>query len=208
MRRAYGYGSRSGALAAALTALALTALTTGCSGMNGTEDDGPAPRVREIEGPREEARKLSSQLYELLRVKGRASEGGPGVSPCEGRDTETFYRIVHPWSLSAKSPDELKTAMAGLKEDLPRHGWKIVEEGRSSNANRTPYFMADSTRKRFTLKVTLEGRTEAAPSPSPSQSGAGEPEGGVPSGDTEPLLSFHLVSDCYQVPEGEKVDTY
>ncbi|MBR7673596.1 hypothetical protein [Streptomyces daliensis] len=172
--------------------------------MNGTEDDGPAPRVREIEGPREEARKLSSQLYELLRVKGRASEGGPGVIRCEGRNAETFYRIAHPWSLSAKSPDELKTAMAGLKEDLPRHGWKIVEEGRSSNANRTPYFMADSTRKRFTLKVTLEGRTEAAPSPS----GEGEPEGGVPSGDTEPLLSFHLVSDCYQVPEGEKVDTY
>ena len=153
---------------------------------------GYTPEVREVSAPREEARRLSSELYDLLRVKGKTSAPGPGVDVCGDLDPETFYVIRHLWSLYGLPAGDLEAGWQGLREDLPRHGWEIVHEGRESTVAQSPFLMADSTRKKFTLKATLLIPTAR----DAERSGA------------EPGIMFHLVSACFRVPDGTTVDEY
>ncbi|MCP9205709.1 hypothetical protein [Streptomyces cucumeris] len=147
-----------------------------------------APEVREVSAPRREAGRLSSELYDLLRVKGRTTAPGPGVGPCGDLDPDTFYVIRHPWSVYGVPADELRTAWEGLREDLPRHGWTIVTEGREETVAAAPYLIADCARAPFTLKATLL-------IPTARDTGRG----------AEPGIGFTLVSACFRVPEGGTV---
>ncbi|MEU1670339.1 hypothetical protein ABZ547_43465 [Streptomyces sparsogenes] len=153
---------------------------------------GYTPEVREVSASREEARALSSELYDLLRVKGKTTAPGPGVDVCGELDPETFYVVRHLWSVYGVPVGDLEAAWRGLTEDLPRHGWEIVHEGREPSVAASPYVMADSLRKKFTLKATLLIPTER----DAERSGA------------EPGIMFHLVSACFRVPEGTTVDEY
>ncbi|MFE7133830.1 hypothetical protein ACFVIM_23545 [Streptomyces sp. NPDC057638] len=177
--------SRSGAL---VVVAALTALT-GCS-MNNSDDS----KKTEIAGTRsvkdvdDEAKKLSSQLYDLAALKGENSGGGPGSSEC-GDDKDRNFLIRHSWSVTGASDAEAAQAMDRVKEGLPRQGWEVVSYERLKNKANTLALTADHHEKKFGVRVELW-------------------EKGKVGDDNPPALRFSLVSGCFQVPEGEKAEHY
>ncbi|WP_241845170.1 hypothetical protein [Streptomyces silvensis] len=128
--------------------------------------------------------KTSSGIYDLIGVKGKASENRPGVTGCAGKDEKRYFRIYHPWSFTPASAGDLDEAMARLKRELPRHGWKIVGYGPNNSKNRSLTLTADNDERKASVKIIKM-----------SKSGP-------------PMLSLDLVSGCYQVPDGEEVDLY
>ncbi|URM90063.1 hypothetical protein LUW75_08765 [Streptomyces sp. MRC013] len=72
--------------------LVLTTLA-GC-GANESDDlpfAGTAPSFAAAD----EAEKASSETCDPIGVKGKASETGPGVTGCSGRDGEEFFQTFH-----------------------------------------------------------------------------------------------------------------
>ncbi|MGW1763466.1 hypothetical protein ACWCQL_05135 [Streptomyces sp. NPDC002073] len=135
-----------------------------------------------------EAKRLSSEIYDLLGVAGNVSEPGPGISACGDRDPEKYFRTRHPWSLTGPSADELRTALTRLKDGLPGRGWKIVSFGPNNSRNKSLTLTADHHGKKFAVSAVLRERHKP--------------------GDPPPSLGVTLVSGCYEVPEGERVDGY
>lgn len=128
--------------------------------------------------------KVSSDIYDLMGVKGKASENFPGVTECAGKDKKTYFRIHHPWSFRPTSASDLDEAMARLKSELPKHGWKIVEYGPDTSRNRNINLTADNDKKKVSVIIIKMAKAE------------------------RPMLSLDLISGCYKVPDGEKVDPY
>ncbi|WP_246260381.1 hypothetical protein [Streptomyces typhae] len=129
-------------------------------------------------------KKTSSGIYELIGVKGKASENFPGVTECAGKDSKTHFRIYHPWSFVPASAGDLDEAMERLKKELPEHGWKIVEYGPDTSKNRNINLTADNDKKKVSVNIIAMAKGK------------------------QPMLSLDLVSGCYQVPDGEEVDLY
>ncbi|MEU1487723.1 hypothetical protein [Streptomyces sp. NPDC005752] len=128
--------------------------------------------------------KVSSEIYDLLGVKGKASENLPGVMDCSGKDTKTYFRIFHPWSFTPASVSDLDEAMERLKGELPKHGWEIVGYGPNTSKNRSVTLTADNDKKKVSVKVTNMAKSDP------------------------PVLSLDLVSGCYKVPDGEEVERF
>ncbi|MFD3418444.1 hypothetical protein [Streptomyces decoyicus] len=156
-------------------------------------DSGPVPEpdARNVSEVREEARKISSIVLDVIDLKGEVSKPGPGVSPCGDRDSEKFYTIHHPWSLSGVPVEDMKKAMERLKTNLPGKGWKIVSYGPDASPSKSLELVADSTKKKFSISVRLLDRTKRA-----------NP------GSLKALISVDLTSACFQVPKGKAVDAY
>ncbi|MFE0699358.1 hypothetical protein [Streptomyces sp. NPDC058872] len=178
---------RAGALAAA----ALLTLT-GCSMSNGGDAKTDEPKVvgvRDQDEVNAETKKVSSEIYDLIGVQGSASKAGAGVQPCRGLDRERFYKVFHPWSLTASTDEELARAMERLKVELPRHGWKIVGYGPDSSPSENLELTADHDERKFGVHVSFWRKDSG--------------------GDTNPpMLRIDVVSGCYQVPEGQTVEHY
>lgn len=172
----------------AVMAVLLMTLATGCS-MSDAEDLGYTPQVRKTERPLAEAQDLSSRLYDLLRLKGKTTPSGPILDMCGDLDADTYYKVRHSWSVYGRSDASLTRAWERLKTELPEHGWKITDRGTESDKAKTPFMMADSREKKFTVRVTLELVPEDR-----------EPAKGEESG-----IMFSLVSACFRVPEGTEV---
>ncbi|MER5407833.1 hypothetical protein [Streptomyces sp. NPDC002769] len=128
--------------------------------------------------------KLSSGIYDLIGVKGKASDSHPGVMDCPGKDTKTYFRIFHPWSFYPESAGDLDVAMKRLKDELPRHGWKIVEYGPDASKNKNINLTADNNEKKAGVSIVQMSKNDP------------------------PKLSLTVVSGCYKVPEGEKVERF
>ncbi|MEU5169045.1 MULTISPECIES: hypothetical protein [Streptomyces] len=128
--------------------------------------------------------RVSSEIYDLLGVKGKASENLPGVMDCAGKDTKTYFRIFHPWSFTPASASDLDEAMERLKRELPKHGWEIVEYGPNTSKNKNITLTADNDKKKVSVKVTNMAKSDP------------------------PVLSLDLVSGCYEVPDGEEVERF
>ncbi|MFJ8863594.1 hypothetical protein ACIRD8_34905 [Streptomyces sp. NPDC102451] len=128
--------------------------------------------------------KVSSEIYDLLGVKGKASKNLPGVMDCSGKDTKTYFRIFHPWAFTPASASDLDKAMERLKSELPKHGWEIVEYGPNNSKNRSITLTADNAKKKVSVNVTNMAK--------------GDP----------PMLSLDLASGCYKVPDGEEVQRF
>ncbi|WP_189978427.1 hypothetical protein [Streptomyces capoamus] len=175
--------------------LVLTTLT-GCSmnddtsatGADGTSDSG-SDGVRSAgtstsRDASDAMERVSSGIYDLIGVKGRASDSRPGVQACPGKDRDTHFQIFHQWSFYPASASDLGPAMQHLKEKLPQHGWKIVEYGPDTSRNKNTVMIADNDAKKAGVHITqMEKRNP-------------------------PKLSLMVVSGCYQVPEGQKVDHF
>ncbi|GGR66608.1 hypothetical protein GCM10010252_00290 [Streptomyces aureoverticillatus] len=129
-------------------------------------------------------KKISSGVYDLIGVKGKASENLPSVTECSGKDTKTHFSIFHPWSFTPASAGDLDEAMARLKRELPKHGWKIVEYGPNTSKNKSLTLVADNDNKKVSIRVIKMSKSD------------------------RPMLSLNLVSGCYKVPDGEEVDLY
>ncbi|MDX2920925.1 MULTISPECIES: hypothetical protein [Streptomyces] len=145
--------------------------------------------TRSVDDVDAETKQISSQILDVMAIKGAMSKSGPGVSTCEGAERGKLFLMRHPWSLTGTSDAELMKAMTRLKEDLPKHGWKIVGYGPNSSKAKSLELTADHAAKKFAVKVEFWERNSG--------------------GDTnEPTLLVNVVSACYQVPDGEKVDRF
>ncbi|WTO35461.1 hypothetical protein OG399_14260 [Streptomyces achromogenes] len=164
--------------------LALVTLT-GCSMTSSTDSgDVPSAGTSTSRDAAAEVQKASSRLYDLIGVKGRASEGSPGVQDCGDKDRETYFRIFHKWSFYPASADDLDVAMRNLREGLPKQGWKIVEYGPDSSANKNLTLIADNDGQKAGVHITQMKKRNP------------------------PKLSLMLVSGCYQVPDGQQVEHF
>ncbi|MFF0475130.1 hypothetical protein [Streptomyces sp. NPDC004284] len=160
--------------------------TSGSSGSGETKVVG----VREQDEVNAETKKVSSEIYDLIGVRGSASKAGAGAQPCQGMDREKFYRIFHPWSLSAKTDDELAQAMERLRSKLPEHGWKIVKYGPDDSAAKSLELTADDDARKFGVHISFWKARTVLGKPKP------------------PMLMVDVISGCYQVPEGKTVEHY
>ncbi|WP_308250975.1 hypothetical protein [Streptomyces anulatus] len=169
---------------ALLVSIALTTLT-GCS-MNDAKDSDspPSAGISTSRQAAQSVKKVSSELYDLIGIKGEASNSGAGVSDCGGKDPEKYFSVFHPWSFTPASPEELSSVMENLKEKLPKHGWKVVEYGPDSSKNKNVRLTADNEAKKHSVKIWHYAKRNP------------------------PKLSLMVVSGCYQVPDGEKVDRF
>ncbi|MGW1293483.1 hypothetical protein [Streptomyces sp. NPDC002533] len=129
-------------------------------------------------------KKVSSELYDLIDIKGKASNSGAGVTGCGSKDPEKYFQIFHPWSFTPESPEKLSSVMERLKEELPKHGWKVVEYGPDGSKNKNVRLAADNDEKKHGVKIWHYAKRNP------------------------PKLSLMVVSGCYRVPDGEKVDRF
>ncbi|MEU1806217.1 hypothetical protein [Streptomyces sp. NPDC019937] len=159
--------------------------------MNNEDELGYTPKTRSVSQAREQARSLSSEIFDVIGLNGETSKPGPGVSQCADKDSDKFYKIHHPWSLSGVPIEDLKKGMTRLKEDLPKKGWKIVNYGPNNSPAKNIEMTADSTKQPFSVNIELFDN---------SKKPAGEKR--------KSLIYVDLVSACFQVPSGEKVNEY
>ncbi|MFI1187662.1 hypothetical protein [Streptomyces californicus] len=169
---------------------ALLAVLAGCNVASQEKSGQNEPlETRSVQDVDAETRQISSQILDVMAIKGVLSKSGPGVSVCEGSERGKIFLVRHPWSLTGTSDAELMKAMTRLKGDLPKHGWKVVEYGQNSSRGKSLELTADHVAKKFAVKVEFWKRSSG--------------------GDTnEPMLLVNVVSSCYQVPDGEKVDRF
>ncbi|MEV5143389.1 hypothetical protein AB0L14_02835 [Streptomyces sp. NPDC052727] len=132
----------------------------------------------------ERTQQVSSQLYDLIGVKGKTSDSRATVTECSGKDPDKYFRILHPWSFTPAAPGDLEAAMQHLKERLPKHGWKIVEYGPGTSKNRNLRLTADNDAKKASVHVIQMAK------------------------DNPPMLSVDVISGCYQVPDGQEVEHF
>ncbi|MER5717731.1 hypothetical protein [Streptomyces sp. NPDC002132] len=101
----------------------------------------------------DEVRKVSSGIYDLIGVKGKASDSSPGVSDCSNKDAKTNFRIFHSWSFYPASASDLDIAMERLKKELPKHGWEIVTYGPDASKNKNINLIADNDGEKASVKI-------------------------------------------------------
>ncbi|OKH92078.1 hypothetical protein AB852_26890 [Streptomyces uncialis] len=160
---------------------------TGCGMDDSGKTDAPVPSAGTsgVEDATRDTRKVSSDLLDLIGVKGKVTEPGPRVGECgDGQDRETHFQMRHPWSLTPASGKQLDGVMERLRERLPEQGWKIVQYERDTSRNKNLNLTADHDERKFSVNVVHLARNEP------------------------PALSVTVVSGCYRVPDGEKVDRF
>ncbi|AYG82242.1 hypothetical protein DWB77_04412 [Streptomyces hundungensis] len=177
--------TKPGALAL-LVSLTLSTLT-GCS-MSDSKDSHeiPSAGISTSSDAADSMVRVSSALYDLIGVKGKASETQPGVTECSGKDRDKYFTIFHPWNITPTKTTaaELDAVMERLKKELPKHGWEIVEYGRDTSKSKNLSLTADNDEQKVSVKLASYAK------------------------DTPPSLGLMVVSGCYQIPEGKKIERF
>ncbi|MFI5677773.1 hypothetical protein [Streptomyces cellulosae] len=163
--------------------LSLTTLT-GCSMTDNDSDEVPFAGTSTSRQASDAMETVSSGIYDLIGVKGKASDSRPGVMDCSGKDPKTHFRIFHPWSFYPASASDLDEAMDRLKEELPKNGWKIAKYGPDTSKNKNITLTADNDKKKAGVNIVKRSKNEP------------------------PKLSLTVVSGCYKVPDGEEVERF
>ncbi|MFJ6994019.1 hypothetical protein [Streptomyces sp. NPDC003090] len=157
--------------------------TTGC-GMNDSSDEVPFAGASTSRDAADRAEKVSSEIYDLIGLRGRASETRPGVMGCSEKDRAKYFRVFHPWTFTPAAGGDLRGVMERLKGDLTRHGWTVVRYGPDSSRDRNLTLTADHDEKKVSVEITYNAKEDPAD------------------------LSIFLVSGCYQTPDGEEVQRF
>ncbi len=173
---------RLSALALAVPIFSIT--LTGCSMTDDTSQETPFAGTSTSRDASDALEKVSSSIYDLMGVKGRASDSRPGVSECSGKDAKTHFSVFHPWSFYPATESDLQVAMERLESELPKNGWKIVEYGSDSSKNKNTTLIADHDANKTGVKITQRSKNDP------------------------PKLSIEVVSGCYKVPEGQTVERF
>ncbi|WP_369374401.1 hypothetical protein [Streptomyces sp. cg36] len=124
---------------------------------------------------------VSSAIYDLIGVAGAASEPGPGVKACAGKDPATYFQVYHPWNFKPTSGADNDVAMNNLKEKLGTGGWVLKRSYRDNSANKNLNLVADNDSKKMSVWVVGY------------------------SGRATPSIGIEVTSGCYRVPEGQTV---
>ncbi|MEV3853718.1 hypothetical protein AB0J38_05245 [Streptomyces sp. NPDC050095] len=127
---------------------------------------------------------VSSQIYDFAGVPGTASEPGPGVKACEGKDPDKFFVVYHPWNFKPKTGTDNDVAMANFKKKLSTGGWVIKDSYRDNSANKNLNLVADNDSKKLSIWIVAY------------------------SARATPSIGIEVTSGCYQVPEGQTVDHF
>ncbi|MEV5876059.1 hypothetical protein AB0L75_17845 [Streptomyces sp. NPDC052101] len=172
-------------LSACVLALPLTLTTiTGCGMTEKDSDATPSAGTSTSRDASDAMEKLSSGIYNMIGVKGKASDSRPFVTECSGKDTKTYFRIFHWWSFYPASAKDLDVAMERLKAELSKHGWKIISYGPDTSKNRNINLTADNDQQKAGVNIVQMAKNDP------------------------PKLSLHVVSGCYKVPDGQKVESF
>ncbi|MFI6205641.1 hypothetical protein ACIBAI_04490 [Streptomyces sp. NPDC051041] len=166
-----------------IMSLALASFT-GCSMTDNDSSEVPFAGTSTSYDAADAVEEVSSDLYNLIGVKGKASDSRAGVMDCSDKDRETYFRIFHPWSFQPASVSDLGAVMERLKAELPKRGWKIVSYGPDTSKNRNINLVADNDEKKVSVKIVEMAK------------------------DDPPMLSLDIVSGCYKVPDGKKVERF
>lgn len=167
---------------------------SGCGGMGDSSANDHTLDVRDVDDSRNVAKELSSQILDAIDLKGKTSEPGPGVSPCE-EDPKHQYQIRHPWSLWGLPEQDMERSMERLKDELPKHGWKVASYGRDKSVAKNLELIAESTKFKFSVNITFMDKRRSSK------------ETAARSGKTSGIM-VDLVSACFRVPDGKSVDQY
>ncbi|MGW5214657.1 hypothetical protein ACWEQO_26595 [Streptomyces sp. NPDC004051] len=170
--------------ALALAAAVLLATLTGCSMTKGNSGSVPFSGTSTSSDAADATEKVSSGIYDLIGVKGKASESYSTVMECSGKDAEKYFQILHPWSFYPASASDLDVAMERLKEELPKHGWEIVDYGPDTSKNKNIRMTADNDKKKVSARIIKMKK--------------GDP----------PMLSLDVVSGCYKIPDGQEIERF
>ncbi|WP_370419476.1 hypothetical protein AB8O64_14015 [Streptomyces sp. QH1-20] len=177
-----------------ILATIVMSLIPGCGVMGDSSANDPAPEVRDVDDARNVAKELSSQILDAIGLKGKTSEPGPGVSPCE-EDSKHLYKIRHPWSLWGVPEQDMERSMERLKDELPKRGWKVASYGRNKSVAKNLELIAESTKFKFSVNITFMDKRRSSEE---TAARAGKTSG----------IVVTLVSACFRVPEGKIVDQY
>lgn len=89
--------------------------------------------------------RTSSRILEILDVRGKVTETGATTSRCSDYDSdEEVYRARHPWSIYKAPFADMQKGMARLRVELPKDGWKIVQDGVDGSKAKSPQIVAES----------------------------------------------------------------
>ncbi|MFH8986560.1 hypothetical protein [Streptomyces sp. NPDC017940] len=150
----------------------------GCAEMN---DSGKEPQKREEKDATDDAAKLSSQILDIMDLKGKVTKAAPGAYSCGDRNHDKYYAVHHPWSVYAVSVPDMEKAMKRLKEELPQRGWKVTGYGPDSSRAKSLQLGAEFPERKFKVVITLQDRRGRSKDPS--------------------ILEVDLGSACFQYPD-------
>lgn len=125
---------------------------------------------------------VSSEVYRLAGVPGKASEPGPGVKECEGKDPDKYFVVYHPWNFAPTKPTDVDVAMENLKKQLNTGDWVTKDLYHDNSANKALNLVADNNSKKVSVWIVQYSK------------------------DKTPNLGINVTSGCYQVPEGQTID--
>ncbi|MCQ1580980.1 hypothetical protein [Streptomyces parvus] len=158
--------------------------SAGSTDSGGTASGVPYAGVATTDEAADALEAVSSQIYEYAGVPGKASEPGPGIKECEGKDPERFFRVFHPWNFQPGSVADSDRAMENLKKKLNSGDWVLKKEYRDNSQNENLNLVADNDAKKVSVWI-VQYRDRAKPS-----------------------LGITTTSGCYEVPEGAKVENF
>ncbi|MFC7305149.1 hypothetical protein ACFQVC_13070 [Streptomyces monticola] len=139
------------------------------------------PSTKKYEDAIDEATRLSSEVLDIINLRGKVTKPGPGPLPCD--DTEDdHYRIDHPWSVYGVPVADMEKSMERLKKDLPKHSWDIRSYGPDASKAKSLELTAEHKERGFSLIITLQDRRDRSKNPS--------------------LIEVNLQSPCYKRPDG------
>ncbi|MBL3670585.1 hypothetical protein JL475_32375 [Streptomyces sp. M2CJ-2] len=147
---------------------------------SGLPDAGTATTEEAVAAVKE----VSSELYRFVDVPGKASEPGPGVKKCEGKDPDTYFTVYHPWNFAPTKPGDIDVAMENLKKRLNTGGWVTKQLYHDNSPNKALNLIADNDAKKVSVWIVQYSE------------------------DVTPSLGINVTSGCYRVPEGQTVDHF
>ena len=146
---------------------------------SGLPDAGTATTEEAVAAGKE----VSSEIHRSTGVPGKASEPGPGVKQCEGKDKDPdmHFTVYHPWNFAPQKPGDIDVAMENLKERLNTGGWVTKQLYHDNSPHKALNLIADNDAKKVSVWIVQYSE------------------------DATPSLGINVTSGCYRVPEGETV---
>ncbi|GGW11892.1 hypothetical protein GCM10010264_47360 [Streptomyces globisporus] len=141
---------------AAVSAILLCSILSGCSG---TDEDGVDTPVRASSEMQDEVEKVSSSILEILSLKAKMTEAGAMISPCG----DGAYRARHPWGVYGPPAKDLGEAMDRLRSQLSTRGWIIIKDGPDDSQAKSPQIVADSADGKFSVDARFHDRRSDDP---------------------------------------------